>query len=54
MNERNFFTPTSSGQESDDPNDDKEPDRYVSEVKVKPAPSVEPTERTFVTAHFPK
>ena len=37
MKVETFFTPTSSNDDdSFDPNDDREPDKYVSEVKIKP------------------
>ena len=36
MKAETFFTPNSSENESNDPNDDQEPDKYVSEIKVKP------------------
>ena len=31
-----FFSPKTSDDECFDPNDDREPDKYISEVKVKP------------------
>lgn len=38
MKAETFFTPSYSDEDNDsfDPNDDREPDKYVSEIKVKP------------------